>query len=140
MKFFKLLPLVLFASFAWAGEGFKIIHTPELAQLMRERSLNLAIFDVNQAEVRKKDGIIPGAKLLSSSSRFSVAKELPAEKDAKLVFYCANTKCTASHTAAKRAVKSGYTDVAVLSDGIQGWAKAGQEVTKGQFDREPAQP
>jgi rhodanese-related sulfurtransferase len=31
----------------------------------------------------------------------------------------------ASHEAARRAVKAGYTDVSVMADGIQGWRDAG---------------
>ena len=34
----------------------------------------------------------------------------------------------ASHEAARRAVDSGYTNVAVMKDGILGWADAGQPV------------
>jgi rhodanese-related sulfurtransferase len=33
----------------------------------------------------------------------------------------------ASHAAARRAVKAGYTDVSVMSDGIEGWKNAGME-------------
>jgi rhodanese-related sulfurtransferase len=36
----------------------------------------------------------------------------------------------ASHEAARRAVEAGYTDVAVMSDGIIGWAQAGKPVQK----------
>jgi rhodanese-related sulfurtransferase len=32
----------------------------------------------------------------------------------------------ASHEAARRAVKAGYTDVNVMADGIAGWKAAGQ--------------
>ncbi len=31
----------------------------------------------------------------------------------------------ASHEAARRAVKAGYTDVSVMADGIEGWKNAG---------------
>jgi rhodanese-related sulfurtransferase len=36
----------------------------------------------------------------------------------------------ASHQAARRAVDAGYTDVSVMSDGIQGWNEAGQPTVK----------
>ena len=58
---------------------------------------------------------------------YDVAKELPADKNAKLVFYCANTMCKASEQAANRALEAGYVDVAVLPDGIMGWKSAGQK-------------
>ena len=85
--------------------------------------------DANGKETRSKQGIIPGAVLLTSSSTYAVT-ELPADKNAKLVFYCANDKCSASHAAAKRALENGYKNVAVLPDGIAGWKQAGQPTAK----------
>ena len=85
--------------------------------------------DANGKETRATQGVIPGAVLLTSSSQFAV-EELPKAKDTKLVFYCANEKCGASHAAAKRAMQNGYTDVAVLPDGIAGWKQAGQPTQK----------
>lgn len=85
--------------------------------------------DANGKETRGSQGVIPGAVLLTSSSQYAVS-ELPAAKDTKLVFYCANQMCGASHAAAKRAMENGYTDVAVLPEGIAGWKKAGQPTAK----------
>ena len=77
------------SSFA-ADEPFKLIHVDDLAKLMAGQPQNLAVYDANPASTREREGMIPGAHLLSSSASFDVAKELPAAKDAKLVFYCAN--------------------------------------------------
>lgn len=85
--------------------------------------------DANGKQTRDSQGVIPGAVLLTSSSKYAVS-ELPADKASKLVFYCASDKCGASHAAAKRAMENGYTDVAVLPDGIAGWKKAGQPTAK----------
>lgn len=85
--------------------------------------------DANGPQTRDSQGVIPGAVLLTSSSQYDV-KELPSDKNAKLVFYCANEKCTASHAAARRALENGYTDVAVLPAGISGWKQAGQPTSK----------
>lgn len=109
-------------------DKFKLIHVPDLVAELQ--SSHPAIFDANGDKTRQKEGIIPGAKLLSSSGEYDVAKELPAAKDSELVFYCGNTKCMASHTAAKRAVQAGYTNVAVLADGIKGWKEAGQKTAR----------
>ncbi|HUB05647.1 MAG TPA: rhodanese-like domain-containing protein [Myxococcales bacterium] len=122
-----LLALVAASSQA-AQTGFKLIHVPDLVQAMQQG--HPVVCDANKADVRSQWGVIPGAKLLSSSSSYDVAKELPADKGADLVFYCANTRCMASHGAASRAVKAGYIHVSVLADGIQGWAKAGQKTAK----------
>ncbi len=87
------------------------------------------VFDANGESTREKYGIIPGAKLLASSSDYDLAA-LPAEKDASLVFYCSNTMCSAGEGAAKRAALAGYDDVSVLPVGIKGWSESGQKTEK----------
>ena len=74
---------------------------------------------------------MPGAKLLTSANSYAVESELPSDKSSRLVFYCANPRCTASDAAARRAVEAGYANVAVLRAGIMGWAEAGQPTSKG---------
>lgn len=123
------LAILALSSVLWAKDNFKLIHTNDLSTLLSSKNEKLVVYDVNGEKTRKEDGVIPGAKLLSSPNKFDVAKELPAAKDSKLVFYCANTKCTASHMAAERAFENGYTDVNVMADGIQGWKKAGKPVS-----------
>jgi len=72
-------------------DNFQIIHVADLAKLMADPHSKVQIFDANHPSTRENFGIIPGAHLLSSSSNYDVAKELPADKNAKLVFYCADT-------------------------------------------------
>lgn len=120
--------LAVFASVASAKEAkkdFKLVHVDDVVKQLASKNPP-AIYDANNAQTRTDAGVVPGAKLLSSSSKFNVSKELPADKSKPLVFYCANEQCMASHAAAKKAVKAGYSDVAVMSDGIYGWKKAGQ--------------
>lgn len=111
-----------------SAEKFALIHVADLKTLLADSHHKVAVFDANGESTRKKDGIIPGAILLSSFKDYDAAKVLPADKSTTLVFYCANTRCTASHTAAERAVEAGYTNVKVFADGIQGWAAAGEKV------------
>ena len=82
--------------------------------------------DANGTGTRKKMGVVPGAVLLSDSEAFALG-ELPADKSKELVFYCANTRCGASHEAAHRALTAGYTNVKVMPEGIAGWVKAGKK-------------
>jgi rhodanese-related sulfurtransferase len=86
--------------------------------------------DANGEGTRKKMGVIPGAVRLTDSDTYK-ASELPADKSRGLVFYCANTKCGASHDAAGRAITAGYKNVKVLPDGIAGWVQAGKKVESG---------
>ena len=84
--------------------------------------------DANGDGTRSHMGVIPGAVLLSDYRRYDVA-ELPADKATRLVFYCANEQCGASHTAAARAVIAGYRDVRLFKGGIAGWKNAGNATT-----------
>jgi hypothetical protein len=45
--------------------------------------------DCNMVSTRKQDGVVPGAIVVSSLHY--AASELPADKTAKLVFYCADS-------------------------------------------------
>jgi rhodanese-related sulfurtransferase len=45
--------------------------------------------DCNGDRTRKHEGTVPGAILISDEQTYA-ATELPADKNAKLVFYCAN--------------------------------------------------
>jgi len=109
-----------------ALDTFKLIHVSDLAASVANPQSGVQIYDANLPDTRAEYGIIPGAHLLLSADGYSVAQTLPSNKDSKLVFYCKNTQCMASHEAARRAVGAGYKDVNVMSDGILGWKKAGQ--------------
>lgn len=65
---------------------------------------------------------VPGATRLDPLA-FNES-DLPAAKDAPLVFYCSNPLCRKAPHAARRAQAMGYTDVRVLSAGIRGWLGA----------------
>lgn len=128
----------LFSLNAFAGEhtkgkttkndGFSLIQVAELDKWIATPNSNVHIYDANRDNTRTKNGLIPGATTLTNASQYDTSI-LPANKTDKLVFYCANTKCMASHDAAKVAVKAGYTNVYVMSDGIEGWKKAGKSTS-----------
>jgi rhodanese-related sulfurtransferase len=82
--------------------------------------------DANGDATRRRMGVIPGAVLLRD---MDAVDQLPPDKTASLVFYCANTACGASHQAADAAIAAGYTHVKVLPEGIAGWVKAGKATT-----------
>lgn len=94
----------------------------EVARMVEEN--RGVLFDANTESTREREGIVPGAVLLTSSSEYELSL-LPSEKSTPLVFYCANTRCTASDRAAERARDAGYANVAVMREGIAGWKAAG---------------
>ena len=71
-------------------DKFAVIRVDKLASMMNDPSSHVNIYDANGWGLRSTAGVIPGAHLLSSDDKYDVAKELPADKSAKLVFYCAD--------------------------------------------------
>jgi rhodanese-related sulfurtransferase len=136
----RMLTVALFASLAvpalalaCEGDHQKASAEPKKASVAEVASWTkekkVTPIDANGKQTRDSQGVIPGAVLLTSSSQYAVS-ELPTDKNAKLVFYCASQKCSASSQAARRALENGYTDVAVLPEGISGWKQAGQPTAK----------
>lgn len=95
------------------------LTTAEVARRRTEPSFY--IFDNNTKE-RYDKGHVPGAKWVDPTKLTSV--DLPADKTATLLFYCASPACSACHVAAKAALKLGYTKVYIMPDGIAGWESA----------------
>jgi len=75
---------------AESKESFRLIGVPELEALQKDSKHPVTVLDANDVEFRAQNGVIPGARLLSSFNKFDVNKELPADRDAPLVFYCAD--------------------------------------------------
>ena len=73
-------------------DTFKLIHVADLAKLRADPNSHVVILDANVEETREQYGVIPGARLLTSYDQYDIATELPPAKNAKLVFYCANTR------------------------------------------------
>ncbi|MGA7873584.1 MAG: hypothetical protein WCA22_22085 [Candidatus Binatus sp.] len=71
-------------------DKFAIIRVEQLASLMADPNSHVNIYDANGWGLRSTAGVIPGAHLLTSDDKYNVAKELPPNKSAKLVFYCAD--------------------------------------------------
>lgn len=115
-----------------AEPTFKMVSVDDVQRsldALQKDKKPFAVFDANGKETRQSKGIIPTAVLLPSSSTYDLAL-LPKDKATPAVFYCSNERCSASHTAAKRAMAAGYTDVSVLSVGIAGWVGAGKATEK----------
>jgi rhodanese-related sulfurtransferase len=87
----------------------------------RRKEPNFYVFD-NNTKDRFVKGHVPGAKWVDPSAITAV--DLPTDKNAVLVFYCANTACSACHVGAEAAIKLGYAKVYIMPEGIMGWEAA----------------
>jgi rhodanese-related sulfurtransferase len=102
-----------------------------------DKGEKVVVVDANNKSTRTKKGIVPGAVLLTHYKTFPMS-ELPADKDQRLIFYCASERCRASYQAAARASDAGYKDVAVMNAGIAGWTNAGYATAKANEAKPPA--
>jgi hypothetical protein len=72
-------------------DKFRIIRVADLEAMIANKSSQVNIYDANGWGLRSRVGIIPGAHLLTSEDKYDVTTTLPPNKDANLVFYCADT-------------------------------------------------
>jgi thiosulfate sulfurtransferase len=112
------------SSGAEAAPAFAMMSVDEVAAGITETaSPRLAVFDANSPETYAA-GHVPGATWVDYDG--VTAAVLPADTATPVVFYCANEHCSASHVAAETAIGLGYSRVAVMGAGIEGWQAAGQ--------------
>jgi rhodanese-related sulfurtransferase len=99
--------------------GLKSVSPSAVQQLNREGAVT--VIDVNSRESFTA-AHVPGAVNLDPVTY--AENQLPANRDAEIVFYCSNSMCRKAPNAAKRAKKMGYRNVRVMSAGIKGWVGA----------------
>lgn len=118
---------------AMAGGDAPIEEAPVYAQVVHKISIpeaerllgkpGVTFYDVNTLEIWA-DGYIPGAIFFNVGNWQEL---LPKDKNAPLVFYCANRLCSSSEIAAYEVMKLGYTNVMQMPDGIYGWKLSGHK-------------
>jgi len=69
---------------------------------------------------------IPGAISIPDSAFDKHVGQLPADKNALVIFYCQGLTCDLSHKSAFKAEKLGYSNVKVYAGGIEDWEKNGE--------------
>jgi len=102
-------------------------EVPEISVEAADKALQsgAVAVDANSEGTRRKNGTVPNAVILTSSYKYELS-QLPEDKTKDLIFYCANTSCSASDAAAERASTNGYKSVHVMREGIKGWKDAGK--------------
>jgi rhodanese-related sulfurtransferase len=126
--------LMLSAVATWVGcradtTGLSTLTVEQLSAL-QSSDADLVLCDANTEETRSRDGVIPGAVLLSNYRDYDAAAELPTEQGKQVVFYCHSAMCGAAVEAARKAVAEGWRNVWVMPDGIRGWTEAGLTVER----------
>ena len=78
---------------------------------------DVMIIDARPKRAKYDKGHIPGSVSIPDSQFDKMTDQLPANKDALLVFYCGGLKCPLSHKSAFKAEKLGYTNIKVFAEG-----------------------
>ncbi len=84
---------------------------------------NITLIDSRPKRAKYDLGHIPMAISIPDMEFDENAGKLPKNKDGLLIFYCEGPECKLSHNSAKKAVKLGYKNVKVYTDGFPGWMK-----------------
>lgn len=106
----------------------KQITTDEVKKILDSGVKDYYLVDVlmqNGYEARH----IPTAKNVPYAPGFAEAFEnkIGAQKDARIIVYCASSGCQLSHLAAASLEEAGYANVYHYADGLAGWKNAGYE-------------
>lgn len=104
------------------------------------------IIDSRPLKTKYVKGHVPTAISIPFSEFETLKGKLPRGLDTELIFYCGGLACRLSHKSADEAIKMGYTNVKVYSEGYPAWKQAygdaGQTVqvaageTEGSIDLE----
>ncbi|AJF59840.1 MAG: rhodanese-like domain-containing protein [Candidatus Diapherotrites archaeon] len=108
--------------------SFPIITAEELRGRLYSRQ-NILILDTNEKEYYD-NGHIPGAKHLPYQGMVMELRKMNIPKNMEVITYCKNSMCTACHIAAEKLKILGYTNIKILVEGTDGWAKAGFRLEK----------
>jgi rhodanese-related sulfurtransferase len=99
--------------------GLSVISPAVLQQRMQQEPITVIGVNSRQSWLTAR---VPGALTLDPLAYEE--KDLPANRNTTLVFYCSNLFCRKAPNAARRAEGMGYRNVFVMSAGISGWLSA----------------
>ncbi len=108
------------------GVGYQDISVQELMTKIENKD-DIIILDVRTPE-EFEEGYIEGAILIPFQEVEQRHKELNAPTDKEIIVYC--KAGVRSKKGAQKLTELGYTNVKEMGAGIDGWAKAGGDITK----------
>jgi len=125
-----LLVLMAYTACLQAAEAkYKLITTDELKNLLDTKA-SMTVIDARNPE-EYQEVHIKGAISLPIKQWDKYVDRLPADKSAKIIFYCNGVKCGKSKKAAIKAIENGYTNVYVYAEGIPVWEEKGMPIYAG---------
>jgi len=125
--FFAIALVVGFVtSQAFAANETKIDNiTAETLKKMHDDSAHFLLIDARRTEDFTKEHIEGAISLPATDVNSKTLDEIAPDNKTKLVFYCQNLKCQASHIAASKALGAGYKYIYEFNGGIEAWKEHG---------------
>lgn len=100
--------------------------TPEELARMIDKGEAPVILDVRAAELRERDGIIPGAVFAHPDDAQALLESTP--RHVEIVVYCSCPNEASAAVAAMHLKRAGFAKIRPLLGGIQAWADLGRPV------------
>jgi len=110
-------------------EGYGLIDTNGLKRLL-DSGLAPVVVDARNPE-EYQEVHIRGAVNVPVKNFEKFAHRLPEDRSARIVFYCNGVKCGKSRKAARMALKKGYRNILVYSQGMPVWEEKGMPIYAG---------
>jgi rhodanese-related sulfurtransferase len=109
----------------------KTLTKEELKKIIDDDE-DFELVNVLGKEAFEKAHILGSKNIPVDDERFEQKFSEIADKDTKIVVYCASFDCEASPKAAEKLEKSGYTNVYDYEGGMKDWKEAGYPVESGE--------
>ena len=110
-------------------DGYSLIDTEGLKKMLDTNAVMTVIDARNPEEYQEVH--IKGAINVPVKQWDAAANRLPADKSARIVFYCNGIKCGKSKKAAQKALKLGFDNVFVYAEGMPVWEEKGMPIYAG---------
>lgn len=105
----------------WKAKGEPLSVSTDFINKVIADKADIVLIDARPDRSFEK-GSIPSA-INIPDNKFDAAK-LPADKAKQLIFFCGGLACDLSEKSAHKAIKLGYTNVRIYTEGYPGWAAA----------------
>lgn len=118
---------------AFAAEDSKIdtISSGTLKKMIDDKA-ELLLIDARRTKDFDKEHIETAISLPATDVNAKTLSEIAPDITQKLIFYCQNLRCQASHIAAGKAIGAGYKYVYVHNAGIDDWKEQGFPVVSAE--------
>ncbi len=110
-------------------DGYALVDTEGLKKML-DIDGPMTLIDARSAE-EYQEAHIKGAVSLPVNDWAKDAGRLPADKEARLIFYCNGGKCGKAKKAAAKAQAAGYDNVFVYTEGMPVWKEKGLPINAG---------